>query len=173
MYYPSNAPAFFGNLVRTMAMKQLNVFSAQVFLTHNFHALCTIMFQNKKGQPLDHDRLNSLRKAIISGLDDKSQTLDLPNVEHRIFDIPTIISYLDSDDNKQTKLEISTLDRQGLLAKIGITLGNLGCLISAARITTTGERADDYFAITDVNGLPLDLQKKEELSKALKVALDD
>jgi [protein-PII] uridylyltransferase len=59
------------------------------------------------------------------------------------------------------------------LAKIGITLGNLGCLISAARITTTGERADDYFAITDVNGLPLDLQKKEELSKALKVALDD
>ena len=173
VYYPSNAPAFFGNLVRTMAMKQLNVFSAQVFLTHNFHALCTIMFQNKKGQPLDHDRLNSLRKAIISGLDDKSQTLDLPNVEHRIFDIPTIISYLDSDDNKHTKLEISTLDRQGLLAKIGITLGNQGCLISAARITTTGERADDYFAITDVNGLPLDLQKKEELSKALKVALDD
>ena len=73
---------------------------------------------------------------------------------------------------KQTNLEISTLDRQGLLAKIGITLGSLDCLIRAARITTTGERADDFFAITDVNGLPLAPSKKEELSAALKAALD-
>lgn len=147
VYYQSNSPKFFGNLVKTMAIKQLNVFSAQIFLTHNFHALCTIMFQNKKGLPLDHDRLNGLRKAILSGLDDKSQSLILSNSGRKIFDLPTTISFLDSGSEKQTKLEISTLDRQGLLAKIGITLGNLGCLISAARITTTGERADDYLQL--------------------------
>lgn len=173
VYYQSNSPKFFGNLVKTMAIKQLNVFSAQIFLTHNFHALCTIMFQNKKGLPLDHDRLNGLRKAILSGLDDKSQSLILSNSGRKIFDLPTTISFLDSGSEKQTKLEISTLDRQGLLAKIGITLGNLGCLISAARITTTGERADDYFAITDENGLPLDSIRKEELTTALKAALDE
>lgn len=101
----------------------------------------------QKGLPLDHDRLNGLRKAFLSGLDDKSQSLILSNSGRKIFDLPTTISFLDSGSEKQTKLEISTLDRQGLLAKIGITLGNLGCLISAARITTTGERADDYLQL--------------------------
>ena len=163
----------FTNLVITMAVKQMNVFSAQIFLTHDFHALCTIMFQNKKGQPLDHDRLNGLRKAILAGLKEDSQVLNLSTINRKIFEVPTTISYLDSKSEKQTKLEISTLDRQGLLAKIGITLGNLGCLIRAARITTTGERADDYFAITDSNGLPLDASRKEELSIALKKALDE
>lgn len=173
VYYKSNSPTVFGNIVRTMALKSLNVFSAQIFITHNYHALCTIMFQNKKGQPLDHDRLNNLRKAIIAGLDNTPQPLDIPTVNERIFDVPTKISYLETQSEKQTKLEISTLDRQGLLAKIGITLGSLGCLIRAARITTTGERADDFFAITDVNGLPLDSSKKEELTAALKAALDE
>src|SRR5574344_409537 len=173
IYYQSKSPTFFGNLVRTMAIKQLNVFSAQIFLTHQFHVLCTIMFQNKKGQPLDKERLTSLRNAILAGLKDESQTLNLPSTGRKIFDVPTTISYLDSESDKQTKLEISPLDRQGLLAKIGITFGNLGCLISAARVTTTGERADDYFSITYINGLPLDSNKKEELSEALKKALDD
>ena len=77
------------------------------------------MFQNKKGLPLDHDRLNGLRKAILSGLDDKSQSLILSNSGRKIFDLPTTISFLDSGSEKQTKLEISTLDRQGLLANIG------------------------------------------------------
>ena len=172
-YYKSTSPSMFTNLVITMAVKQMNVFSAQIFLTHDFHALCTIMFQNKKGQPLDHDRLNGLRKAILAGLKEDSQVLNLSTINRKIFEVPTTISYLDSKSEKQTKLEISTLDRQGLLAKIGITLGNLGCLIRAARITTTGERADDYFAITDSNGLPLDASRKEELSIALKKALDE
>ena len=74
--------------------------------------------------------------------------------------------------SKQTKLEISTLDRNGLLARIALTFARLGYQISAARITTTGERADDYFAITDINGLPLSLSQKNELSLELKAALD-
>ena len=172
VYYKSSSPIVFGNIVKTMALKQLNVFSAQIFITHNYHALCTIMFQNKKGQPLDQDRLNSLRNAILAGLNDHSQTLDIPAVNHKIFDIPTTINYLDFESEKQTRLEISTLDRQGLLAKIGITFGNLGYLIRAARITTTGERADDYFAITDINGMPLDSDMKNELSATLMKVLD-
>lgn len=172
VYYKSSSPIVFGNIVKTMALKQLNVFSAQIFITHNYHALCTIMFQNKKGQPLDQDRLNSLRNAILAGLNDHSQTLDIPSVNHKIFDIPTTINYLDFESEKQTRLEISTLDRQGLLAKIGITFGNLGYLIRAARITTTGERADDYFAITDINGMPLDSDMKNELSATLMKVLD-
>ena len=174
IYSQNNSPMLFGNIAKTMASKELNVVSAQVFLTNKFHVLCTIMFQNKKGMPIDTERLNGLRKTILGKIEDTSTSFVLPKekTERKIFDVPTRIVYLDSETGKQTKLEISTLDRHGLLARIGLTFAKLGYQISAARITTTGERADDYFAITDSNGLPLSLLQKNELSLELKAALD-
>ncbi|WP_295350108.1 [protein-PII] uridylyltransferase [uncultured Succinivibrio sp.] len=174
VYSYSNSAMLFGNIAKTMASKQLNVVSAQVFLTNNMHVLYTFMFQNKQGMPIDTERLNGLRKTILSRIDEKSTEFILPKekTERKIFDVPTTIVYLDSENDKQTKLEISTLDRNGLLARIALTFARLGYQISAARITTTGERADDYFAITDINGLPLSLSQKNELSLELKAALD-
>ncbi len=174
IYSQNNSPMLFGNLTKAMALKQLNVVSAQVFLTNKLYVLGTMMFQNKKGMPIDSERLNLLRKTLLQSIDDKSTQFILPKntVERKIFDVPTRIVYLESEAGTQTKLEISTLDRHGLLARIGLTFAKLGFQISAARITTTGERADDYFAITDSNGLQLTQDQKEELSKELKQVLD-
>ncbi len=168
----SNSPAFFGKIVYAMAMKQLNVLSAQIFLTHNRHILCTIKFQNQKCQHVDNERLNRLRKTILNGLNNDTPLENLPKVSCSLFHVPTNISYIKHQGTKQTFIEISALDSPGLLAKIGITLGKCGCLISAARIATTGERADDFFAITDENGLPLDEKQQQMLSSALHKVLD-
>ncbi len=175
IYSKNNSPMLFGNLAKSMALKQLNVVSAQVFLTNKLHMLGTMMFQNKKGLPIDSERLSGLRKALSQNIDDTSTEFVLPKekTERKIFDVPTRIVYLDTEGEKQTKLEISTLDRHGLLARIGLTFAKLGYQISAARITTTGERADDYFAITDINGIHLNDKQKEELSAELKKALDN
>ena len=172
IFFRSNSPAFFGKIVYAMAMKRLNVLSAQIFLTHNGHILCTIKFQNPKGQHIDNDRLHNLRKTILDGLKNSTPLQNLPKVSCSLFNVPTKISYLKNHGSKQTSIEISALDSPGLLAKIGITLGNCNCLISAARIATTGERADDFFAVTDINGLPLDEKQQEILSSALYEALE-
>lgn len=83
------------------------------------------------------------------------------------------MNFLPQEEASHSSVEISTLDGEGLLAKIGLTLGRCGCLITAARITTTGERADDFFTVTDLDGMPLDDTKKEELTQALYKALDE
>lgn len=172
IYHRHNNSMFFGSVALSMAQKKLNVLSAQIFLTHDGHILSTIIFQSRKGQNLDNERLNSLRESIIEALDRTPELGSIPSAKNRIFNVPTKVRFL-SEESKYTSLEISTLDTPGLLAKIGITFGNCGCLISTARITTTGERADDFFAITDTNGLPLESSKKEELSLALMKALED
>ena len=172
IFYRSNSPDFFGKVVYAMAMKRLNVLSAQIFLTHNSHILCTIKFQNQKGQLVDNERLSNLRKSILLGLNDNTQINSLPKVSCNIFSVQTKVKFLENEGSKHTFVEISTLDCPGLLAKIAITLGNCNCLISAARITTTGERADDFFAVTDLDGFALDNEKKEKLSEALYQALD-
>ena len=172
IYHRHNNAMFFGSVALSMVQKKLNVLSAQIFLTHDGHILATIIFQSRKGQNLDNERLNSLRESIITELDRTPELGSIPSTRNRIFNVPTKVRFL-NEEAKYTSLEISTLDTPGLLAKIGITFGNCGCLISTARITTTGERADDFFAVTDINGLPLENEKKEELSLALTNALDD
>lgn len=167
-----SVPGFFGCVATAMTLRKLNVLSAQVFLSADGHQLCTIKFQTPKGANLDSDRLHSLRVSILEVLHHGASLQDIPAPNKpNVFGIPTTVTFNDASSSNYTSVEISTLDTRGLLAKIGITLGQCGCLISAARITTTGERADDYFAITDVKGKPLNSRKKEQLYLRLCEAL--
>lgn len=176
IYFRSSSPMFFGSVTLAMTLKKLNVFSGQVFLTHDFHLLCTIKFQTQKGTTLDNDRLHSLRKAILTKLSSTPKISEVPVVSvdrSKIFNVPTKINFLKEGGSKNSCLEISALDSSGLLAKICITLGRCGCLIAAARVTTSGEKANDFFTITDVNGMPLDDARQQELLSALHAALDE
>ncbi len=175
VYYRSSSPLFFGKIAQAMALKHLNVYSAQIFKTRHSHTLCTIKFQTRKNLPLDNDRLHSLRQSILTRLnsDHEDEDVVVSRVSAHIFMVPTKINFLSEEEASHSSVEISTLDGEGLLAKIGMTLGKCSCLINAARITTTGERADDFFTVTDLNGMPLNAEKKEELKKALYRALDE
>lgn len=167
----------FGAIASVMAKKRLNVQSAQFIENNLHHSLSTIKFQNQKGTNLDNDRLHSLRLALYEGLNEQPSLADLDDLNDtsnkKIFRLPTVITYFEDPLKKSTHLEISTLDRPGLLARIGITFGQLNYFVRSARITTTGERADDFFAITDKQGRPLSERQKDKLAKALYAALDD
>lgn len=175
IYYRSSSPLFFGNIATAMALKHLNVYSAQIFKTRHSHTLCTIKFQTRKNLPLDNDRLHSLRQSILAQLkkDDANADLAVSRDSAHLFMVPTKVNFLSEEQTSHSSVEISTLDGEGLLAKIGMTLGKCSCLITAARITTTGERADDFFTVTDLNGMPLNADKKAELTEALYRALDE
>ena len=90
----------------------------------------------------------------------------IPN-KLRQFRHPTIVTFLPERDKKYTSLELSTLDVPGLLAKIGTVFQNNNLIIHAAKITTTGERADDFFSITDLNGNQLNEETKNSLKDQL------
>lgn len=167
----------FGAIASVMAKKRLNVQSAQFIRNKLNHSLCTIKFQNQMGTNIDNDRLHSIRQALISGLNEQP-TLDglkglSPNASTKIFRIPTAVNYLGDQQKECTNVEISALDRPGLLARIGITFGDFHLFVRSARITTTGERADDFFSITDKQGRALSERLKDKLAKALYSALDD
>lgn len=166
----------FGAIASVMAKKRLNVQSAQFIKNTLNHSLWTIIFQNQMGSNVDNERLHSLRQALISGLNERPTLEGLesltPSQNAKIFKVPTVINYLNNNQKEFTNVEISALDRPGLLARIGITFGNMNLFVRSARITTTGERADDFFSITDKQGRPLSERQKDKLAKALRNALD-
>lgn len=165
----------FGNIATVMARKNLNIQSAQFITNKLNHSLCTIKFQNRMGGNIDNDRLHSVRKAVLDGLlrEASLEGIKTENPQSRIFKVPTVINFMhDIQQSECTNLEISTLDRPGLLACIGIVFGRLNIKVKSARITTTGERADDFFSVTDKQGRALSDRQKDRLSRALYEVLD-
>jgi len=67
--------------------------------------------------------------------------------------------------NQRTVMEVVTPDRPGLLARIGQILLSNNLSLVTARIATLGERVEDVFFISDMNGQPI---SEAELCEALQ-----
>jgi [protein-PII] uridylyltransferase len=75
-----------------------------------------------------------------------------------------------SDDH--TVFDLVTADRPGLLSKVGQVFIRQGVDITSAKIMTIGERAEDVFYISDLEGRPLNDDALARLSDALYETLD-
>lgn len=164
--------ADFASVACVMARKKLNVISAEINPASDGHTLCTIKFQTQKGLCADNARLHSLRQSILQGFAAALPPVSTVSDKYfkSPFNVPTSVSFLETGCS-HTHIEISTLDTPGLLAKIGIALKNSGCFILSARVTTTGERADDFFALTNAAGTALSEEEKARVRTALLEAL--
>lgn len=165
----------FGYLAYILAKKKLNIQAAQFIRNKLNHSLCTVKFLSQKGGCIDNERLHSIRKALLDGIGEEPNIDQLnaqQNKNAKIFKLPTQVNYIEDHTNEATNLEITTLDQPGLLAKIGITFGRFELFVRSARITTTGERADDFFSVTDRQGRPLSERTKEKLANAICDVLD-
>ena len=73
-----------------------------------------------------------------------------------------------------TVVEISSADRPGLLAVIASVFVELGINLVSARITTLGEKIEDVFYITDLEGNCIeDTPLGERLKSRICEELDD
>ncbi len=84
------------------------------------------------------------------------------------FSIPTEVSFSLSQNADRTVMEVVATDRPGLLSDIGEAMKACHVRLHDARIATFGERAEDYFYITDLNNAPLSTaQRQTELRAAI------
>jgi [protein-PII] uridylyltransferase len=74
-----------------------------------------------------------------------------------------------------TQLALVCGDRPGLLAEVAQTLRDARVRVRDARIATFGERAEDFFEITDESDRPLSADAQDALRAALEArfAVDD
>jgi [protein-PII] uridylyltransferase len=89
-----------------------------------------------------------------------------------MFTTPTQISFVDDPVQQRTILEIIAGDRPGLLCEIGKVFLSEHIDVTAAKIVTVGERAEDVFFITDDQGRPLVEDSQQRLEEQLVAALD-
>ncbi|MGR6765627.1 ACT domain-containing protein, partial [Aeromonas veronii] len=68
---------------------------------------------------------------------------------------------------RHTLMELTALDTPGLLARIGAVFQQCGLSLHAAKITTIGERVEDFFSLTNLTGDPLTTEQQLQLEERL------
>ena len=95
----------------------------------------------------DQDALSG--KAWLSDILEKRAK---PKRGAKIFRIEPRVEIRNTLSNRFSVIEVTGLDRPGLLSEITSTLSNLSLNIASAHITTFGEKAIDVFYVTDLTG---------------------
>lgn len=173
--YTNDSNGLFAKVTSVLGTKGLNILSSIISGTNDTHALDTFIFNDRFGSPLAVDRLHNIRLSITKALAEKTIKIYKNtgiSLKLKPFNHPTTVTYLSTKDNKNTQLEISTLDVPGLLANIGKIFYDNNVIITSAKITTTGERADDFFSIVNMDQTTLNDEQKEILKNELITKLD-
>ncbi|MCL2385667.1 MAG: ACT domain-containing protein, partial [Alphaproteobacteria bacterium] len=147
-----------------------NIVDAQVFTTADGMALDTIFIS--RAFQLDEDEMRRAGNIVLTIERALSGQLRLPDViaarnktvgpDQGVFRIHPEVVINNTLSGRYTVLEVTGLDRPGLLYELTTILSRLCLNIASAHIATFGEKAADVFYVTDFTGAKITLAHKQE-----------
>jgi [protein-PII] uridylyltransferase len=136
-----------------------NIVDAQIFTTSDGRALDTILISREFDRDEDElrraERVGRLIEDILSGkswLPEVIAKRTKPKRGSKTFRIEPRVDIRNTLSNRFTVIDVSGLDRPGLLSEITGTLSDLSLDIASAHITTFGEKVIDTFYVSDLTG---------------------
>jgi [protein-PII] uridylyltransferase len=136
-----------------------NIVDAQIYTTTDGMALDTIAisreFERDEDEGRRADRVTAAIEKALQGdlrLPEVAAKRGLPKGRIGAFAVEPEVIINNHWSNRYTVIEISGLDRPGLLYELTATLSKLNLNIASAHVATFGERAVDVFYVTDLMG---------------------
>ncbi|WP_298966119.1 [protein-PII] uridylyltransferase [uncultured Methylobacterium sp.] len=157
--YSPDHPRLLAILTGACAAAGGNIVDAQIFTTADGFVLDTITLSRAFDRDEDElRRASRIATAIERALKGEIRIADLVADRHPAKDRPVTFQVAPdlAIDNalsaRETVLEISGLDRPGLLYELTTALSRLNLNITSAHVATFGEKAVDVFYVTDLTG---------------------
>jgi [protein-PII] uridylyltransferase len=158
-FYTPDHPRLLSVIAGACTMSDASIIGAQVFSMRDGPALDTFRlrraFTSDEDEKVRATRIIETTKQLLQG---KRQILiDLGkesrhNRRLKPFSLPAEVQVSNSLSEKFTVIEVSGLDRNGLLHQLTRALSDLNLTIGSAHIGTYGEKAVDVFYVTDLTG---------------------
>jgi [protein-PII] uridylyltransferase len=161
-----------------------NIVGAQIYTTTDGLALDTISISRGFDRDDDEERrakriADGIEKALrgeikvgeaVAAAARKSGSRQ----RSRTFRIPTEVAINNTWSNRYTVIEVSGLDRPGLLHDLTAALSRHSLNIASAYVATFGEKAVDVFYVTDLMGAKIQTaQRQAAIRKVLISVLED
>src|SRR4051794_35164335 len=159
-----------------------NIVDAQIYTTTDGLALDTIAISREYDRDEDEGRrATRIGEMIEDVLEGK---LRLPEVvakraasraKMRAFVVEPEVIINNQWSDRYTVIEVSGLDRPGLLYELTTAISKLNLNIASAHVATFGERARDVFYVTDLLGAQIDAPTRQSAIKSAltRVMADD
>jgi len=141
------------------AMAGANIVDAQIYTTTDGLALDTISLSREFERDEDEQRranriADSIEKALRGELrlPDTLGKRAAPKGRIKAFTLEPSVTLNNQWSHRYTMMEVTGLDRTGLLYELTTTLSKLNLNIASAHVATFGERVVDVFYLTDLMG---------------------
>jgi [protein-PII] uridylyltransferase len=141
------------------AAASANIVDAQIYTTTDGLALDTISVSREFDHDEDEERragriADTIRKALRGEirLPDVVARRSGPKTPHKAFALVPEVNINNQWSNRYTVVEVTGIDRPGLLYELTATLSKLSLNIASAHVATFGERVVDVFYVTDLMG---------------------
>jgi [protein-PII] uridylyltransferase len=176
--YMKNRDKIFAATTRTLDKLGFTIMDARIITSENDYTLDSYIILEKsgdivKGKQRREELIKSLQQALMT-LDQftgKITRIKSRQLKHIV--IPTRINFRPDEKNNRNIMEVVTLDRPGILSRIGMALNFCGARLQEAKIATYGARVEDIFFITDrKNKIITDPIKFECLRNSIISSLD-
>ncbi|WP_026781899.1 [protein-PII] uridylyltransferase [Pleomorphomonas koreensis] len=161
-------PRLLSTITGACAAAGVNIADAQIYTTTDGLALDTILINREFPEDADEfRRADRVLKMIEAALEGRER---LPEIVARrvgqrkpskAFSVPTEIRFDNTLSASLSVLEVSCLDRPGLLYDVTTAMSDLNLNIASAHIATFGERAVDVFYVTDLTKLKIQSGAKQ------------
>ncbi|GAB6041465.1 [protein-PII] uridylyltransferase [Endothiovibrio diazotrophicus] len=177
VYAPDN-DRLFAHTASVLEQLDLSVADARIIGSRDHRTLDTYIVMESDGRPVEEGhRCQAIRQALRERLvnpdaEPVGVNRRLPR-RHKHMAVTTQI-HLSLDERREcTILELFTLDRPGLLSRVGRAFTRCGVRLHSAKIGTFGSHVEDVFFLTDQHNLPLDDTAGQCLRGTIRQLLDE
>jgi [protein-PII] uridylyltransferase len=160
------------------AMAGANIVDAQIYTTTDGMALDTISLSREFDRDEDEQRrANRIAESIEKALRGELRLPDMvgkraaPKGRIRAFALEPAVTINNQWSHRYTMVEVTGLDRTGLLYEMTTTLSKLNLNIASAHVATFGERVVDVFYVTDLMGAQITSPTRQAAIKRALIGL--
>ena len=160
------------------AMTGANIVDAQIYTTTDGMALDTIAISREFERHEDEERralrvADTIEKALRGDLrlPDVVTKRAPPKGRIRAFAVEPTVTINNQWSHRYSTIEVTGLDRTGLLYELTATLSKLNLNIASAHVATFGERVVDTFYVTDLMGAQITSPTRQAAIKRALIAL--
>jgi len=152
-------PRLLSIIAGACAASGANIVDAQIYTTTDGLALDTIAVKREFEHDEDEERrAGRIAETIELALQGEIRLPDIvarkaaPRGRIKAFALEPEVNINNEWSNRYTVIEVTGLDRTGLLYEMTATISRLNLNIASAHVATFGERAVDVFYVTDLLG---------------------